>query len=61
MTLVLQTFAAVFAMLGVFGMFTKRTPPASVTRLAPAATLVLALGLLTFAVALRDGWVDVPH
>lgn len=61
MTLILQTFAVVFAVLGVFGMFTKRNPPALVTRIAPTATLPAAVGLVAFAVALREGWVDVHH
>ncbi|SDO92997.1 hypothetical protein SAMN05216259_11493 [Actinacidiphila guanduensis] len=61
MTLILQTFALVFAALGVFGMFTRRKPPALPTRAAPAATVVVAVRLLVFAVAVRDGWVDVHH
>ncbi|MBP0456996.1 hypothetical protein [Streptomyces montanisoli] len=59
MTLILQFFAMVFACLGLFGMFTKRNPPALLTRIAPATTLLTAVGLVVFAVALRDGWVDV--
>ncbi|MCF3961610.1 hypothetical protein [Streptomyces fuscigenes] len=61
MTLILQAFAAVFAVLAVSSMFTKRNPPALLTRIAPASTLVAAVGLLVFAVALRDGWVHIHH
>jgi len=60
MTLVLQFFAAVFAQFAVFSMRAKR-PPALLTRIAPGVILALAFGLAAFAVALRDGWIDVPH
>ncbi|MDI5964143.1 hypothetical protein POF50_033125 [Streptomyces sp. SL13] len=59
MVLAVQGFAAVFAVLGVVGMFSKRNPPSALTRFAPFATLLVAVGLLVFAVALREHWIHV--